>query len=64
MFCKFTKELLKNTVFPHVVSALEYFPQQKLSLLIRKLKYCDHREKKETDVLNFYTPNSYFRILT
>ena len=29
----------KNTVFPQIVSALEYFPQQKFSLLGKKWKF-------------------------
>ena len=33
------KEVIINTVFPRIVSALEYFPQQKFSLLGKKLKF-------------------------
>ena len=39
-FCKQITIVIECTVFPHIVSALEQFPQQQISLLRKNLKYC------------------------
>ena len=36
----FTRKLSYRISSDHIISSLEYFPQQKFSLLGKKLKYC------------------------